>query len=408
MVIASEGSSTGDATAGTTSTTANTSCETDPSVCSNTCGNGVQDPDEQCDDGNDIDDDGCTNACSLPKCGDTIVQSGEQCDDGNTINTDACTNTCNAAACGDTFVQPDEQCDQGGLQTAACEANCTTPTCGDGIPNTLVEPPEQCDNGTNDDPLYSPTLPGPNPCAVGCVAAEFCGDTIENGPGPEPCDAGGVQTAGCEADCRVPVCGDGTVNTLAGEACDDGNQIDGDGCSADCSAIERRVFISSNQYGGDMDFALDNPDILTGLALADARCNALAASARLSGTFKAWLSDMTTEPAARMDTTFSGVYRLGSDGFPVVATGWLDLVDGSLALPIDVDESGTTIANFKNVWTNTLPDGTRASNLHCEGWTSTDGTTTVGTAAATNATWTNLVPGQLCSGTNRIYCFEDP
>ena len=31
------------------------------------------------------------------------------------------------------------------------------------------------------------------------------------------------------------VCGDGIV---AGEACDDGNQVDGDGCSADCSTVE--------------------------------------------------------------------------------------------------------------------------------------------------------------------------
>ncbi len=346
-----EGSLTGDATAQPTSTIATTGlgCETDPDLCSNTCGDGRKLDDEQCDDG----------------------VSGTP------------------------------------TQTAACEAKCTTPTCGDGIVNVLVEPPEQCDNGTNDAPFYSPTPPGPNPCAAGCVAVEYCGDGVPNGPGPEPCDMGGVQTAGCETDCRVPSCGDGTLNTLDGEACDDGNQTDGDGCSADCIP-ERRVFVSSAVYEGDLRKNIDNPDMLTGLALADARCNALAASAGLSGTFKAWLSDMSTEPAARMDTTFSGLYRLGSDGFPIVAAGWPDLV-GSLTLPIDADETGSIVKVGKNVWTNTLPDGTRASKLHCEGWTSNDNTpTTLGTAAAKDETWTNFASGQLCSGSNRLYCIEDP
>ena len=46
---------------------------------------------EACDDGNDIDDDGCSNACELPRWrGDGIVQAGEACDDGNADNTDAC------------------------------------------------------------------------------------------------------------------------------------------------------------------------------------------------------------------------------------------------------------------------------------------------------------------------------
>jgi cysteine-rich repeat protein len=60
------------------------------------CGNGVVEPGEACDDGNAIDDDGCTNACTLPACGDGIVQAdaGEVCDDGNTLAGDACTSTC--------------------------------------------------------------------------------------------------------------------------------------------------------------------------------------------------------------------------------------------------------------------------------------------------------------------------
>ena len=50
---------------------------------------------------------------------------------------------------------------------------------------------------------------------------------------PESCDDVGA-SAGCDADCTAVVCGDGIVNTMAGESCDDGNTVDGDGCDSDC------------------------------------------------------------------------------------------------------------------------------------------------------------------------------
>jgi cysteine-rich repeat protein len=43
-----------------------------------------------------------------------------------------------------------------------------------------------------------------------------------------------VGTATCEATCNATACGDGTVNALAGEQCDDGNTRGGDGCSSKC------------------------------------------------------------------------------------------------------------------------------------------------------------------------------
>jgi cysteine-rich repeat protein len=39
----------------------------------------------------------------------------------------------------------------------------------------------------------------------------------------------------CRTDCTVPTCGDGILD--AGEVCDDGNTTGGDGCSADCTAL---------------------------------------------------------------------------------------------------------------------------------------------------------------------------
>jgi cysteine-rich repeat protein len=58
------------------------------------CGNGVRQAGEACDDGNQIDEDGCTNACTLPTCGDGIAQAGEECDDGNASDDDRCTKKC--------------------------------------------------------------------------------------------------------------------------------------------------------------------------------------------------------------------------------------------------------------------------------------------------------------------------
>jgi len=279
-----------------------------------------------------------------------------------------------------------------------CPAQCNT--CGDAV----IVPPELCDNGLNQDPPYSPTAPNPDACAPGCVLVEFCGDNILNGP--EPCDST-EQTATCEADCRTPTCGDGTLNTLAGEACDDFNTLPGDGCSSDCR-VERRVFATSAAYEGDLRFAIDNPDMLAGIPLADARCNALAIAAGLPPTFKAWLSDSLTSPSTRFDTSFSGLFRLLSPDFPVVADGWLDLTDGQLAHPIDADETGALVVLQPNVLTNTAPDGSSASNQHCSAWTLNDNSsTTIGQSSASDSTWTNLGES-FCSNAYRLYCFEDP
>ncbi len=49
----------------------------------------------------------------------------------------------------------------------------------------------------------------------------------------EQCDHG-QETLLCNADCTLSICGDDNINRMAGEACDDGNHASGDGCSADC------------------------------------------------------------------------------------------------------------------------------------------------------------------------------
>ncbi len=288
----------------------------------------------------------------------------------------------------------------------ACSEGCTLALewCGDAAQNGG----ESCDNGLNvDAPYHDQGTPPADACAAGCLSVDYCGDGLENGPG-EDCDEGG-EAATCDADCSAAVCGDGTVNAAAGEVCDDGNVEDADNCSADCLFVQRRVFVSSSDFQGDMNFAVDNDAKLVGIALADARCQQLADEAGLTGEYKAWLSDDRTSPAQRFDTRFTGRYRLLSAANNVIATGWADLTDGTLTNPIAADETGVP-PKTPNVWTNTLPDGTHASNTdHCEHWTLLGDTTSViGKSSAKDATWTNLGGGQFCSNALRIYCFEDP
>src|SRR6185503_7182603 len=46
------------------------------------CGDGVLDDDEACDDGNEVDTDGCLSDCTEARCGDGVVFDGrEACDD---------------------------------------------------------------------------------------------------------------------------------------------------------------------------------------------------------------------------------------------------------------------------------------------------------------------------------------
>lgn len=67
------------------------------------CGNGIEESDEQCDDGNRTSGDGCNNACQLEwaggaVCGNNIKEKWEQCDDGNLDDGDTCTSICQNTA----------------------------------------------------------------------------------------------------------------------------------------------------------------------------------------------------------------------------------------------------------------------------------------------------------------------
>ena len=203
---------------------------------------------EECDDGNAQDDDGCSAACLVQSgytcpeqgrhhsskcrkvvCGDRTRDRSfdgvlnEACDDGNLDDADGCSATC---AVEEGYVCVGEPA---ALHRAS---KCSAVKCGDGFRESSGEVfpvVEECDDGND---------------VSGDGCSEFC--KIEEGyecaeedrsrkrshdashiAGPAGFYSGGKDT--CK---RKEVCGDGF--RVGGEACDDGNTQDGDGCSAAC------------------------------------------------------------------------------------------------------------------------------------------------------------------------------
>jgi cysteine-rich repeat protein len=96
------------------------------------CGNGIVETGEECDDGNAIDEDFCSNNCLRYVCGNGRVDPGEECDDGNQVDTDACANDCLKNVCGNGRVDPGEECDDGNDDDRDGCFVCDIVTCGDG------------------------------------------------------------------------------------------------------------------------------------------------------------------------------------------------------------------------------------------------------------------------------------
>ncbi len=198
------------------------------------CGNGVIDPMEQCDDGNQVNGDGCQVDCTL-----TCVVS-VQCDDGDPCNG---AETCNAS----------HTCDPGtpSADNTTCGASqiCRGGACGDiQCGDMLVSAPEECDDGNVTDG---------DGCQHDCTFTCVTGDAARNCTPADSCMGQGTcQTEthtcapgtpiadglACPTDatkycktgvCTAPVCNNGTKEP--GEICDDGNTDNTDGCRTNCT-----------------------------------------------------------------------------------------------------------------------------------------------------------------------------
>jgi cysteine-rich repeat protein len=93
-------------------------CEPRTGLCRGiACGDGLVDPSEQCDDGNNVSRDGCNTLCLLEFCGDDTLQLdlAEECDDGNAINGEGCDIDCQLEIIVEVERNDDDTPDVGGV-----------------------------------------------------------------------------------------------------------------------------------------------------------------------------------------------------------------------------------------------------------------------------------------------------
>ncbi|MFH2009213.1 MAG: kelch repeat-containing protein [bacterium] len=171
------------------------------------CGTDAASIPAQCSAENGAPGGGCRTDCHIVRCGNGLPDPGEICDDGNQTSGDGCSGDClSAEVCGNGYVDiaTGEECDCGsdassipascaavnGAPGGACRTDCVVVRCGNG----LLDPGEVCDDGN-----------------------QASGD-------------------GCSGDCQsTETCGNGYVDHGAGEQCDDGNLRSRDGCSSACT-----------------------------------------------------------------------------------------------------------------------------------------------------------------------------
>lgn len=212
--------------------------------------------------------------------------------------------------------------------------------------------------------------------------------------------SGSTSSTGTTGD---PVCNNGVVE--AGESCDDGNDVEGDGCKNDCTKDALFVFISKDTLAADFG----------ALELADAFCTQAAAKGIVPpATYIAWISNSDQSVLSRMNDNPLLPY-VRPDLAPI-AQNLGDLLDigTDLTAAIELDEFGELLPGGLDcrsgavAWTGTTAGG-QPTAQNCLDWTSTqdDIMATAGQAHAVNGSWSAacLAP---CNQAIHIYCFEQP
>ncbi len=178
-------------------------CRFDTSLCETLCGDGLLDPNEQCDDGNQVPGDGCNAECR--------VETGWTCSGAPSV----CT-----PICGDGLVKGDELCDTTYSGPDSCQNYGYyggQMTCGSDCMSLSVE---NCAGRCGDGQIQSAheVCDGTNLGGKSCMTQGFYSGTLS-----------------CQADCQDFVttgcsgyCGDGQIQS-AHEVCD-GSNLGGKNC----------------------------------------------------------------------------------------------------------------------------------------------------------------------------------
>ncbi|MBU2260293.1 DUF4215 domain-containing protein, partial [Patescibacteria group bacterium] len=203
-------------------------------VIQDVCGDGVFEGVEECDDGMQCDDGtDCTNQpalyCNTITRGVCLLHNEDGCDEFCQVEVGwFCSGSPSVCTtiCGDSLIAGAETCDDGELLNGLpnqCNSTCDGTTAAV-CPNGVVEAGEDCDdNGESET------------CDLDCTSVS-CGDETINTTAGETCDEGELngEPNHCNDTCdgtTIPVCPNGVVE--AGEDCDDNGESET--CDADCS-----------------------------------------------------------------------------------------------------------------------------------------------------------------------------
>jgi len=164
-------------------------------------------------------------------------------------------------------------------------------------------------------------------------------------------------------------------------------------CNTQACPPGKTIFVSSQKYTGN----------LGGILGANAKCQNLAQQAGLSGDFKAWLSDDVQSASQLLIHSSEPYVRTDSQ---LIAYNWDNLVSGKLLKPINCDENNICQIN-DNVWSNTLQDGSKASNFPCYNWSYEQSSyqTYGGSTASLDIGWT-IGTNPYCNTKARLYCLQ--
>ena len=155
-------------------------------------------------------------AWTAPACGDGRLDPGEPCDDGNLVRGDGCDCPLPCAAedgARAAHLEPSGDC-LWATEAVAADAGAAAAMC-EAAGGRLYDLPDRWR-------IELAVSLGGGHTAGGCVSASGASELCA-----------GAQPALCRR--AAEPCGDGFLQPALGEACDDGNRADGDGCDSDCT-----------------------------------------------------------------------------------------------------------------------------------------------------------------------------
>ncbi|MGH7294316.1 MAG: DUF4215 domain-containing protein [Polyangiaceae bacterium] len=214
--------------------------------------------------------------------------------------------------CGDGVVLGNEQCDFGSGQNlpgSGCEPTCTF---------SCTTNPDSCSNT--------------DPCSGTAACTQVKGP---NGATGQKCERGAPEEAGtscgdgqvCKGGaCTSPGCGNGTVDP--GEECDDGNNLDLDGCDSKCN-YEVVVRMTSIAIQGSAAPSFCSP-----------------ATNRLGA------QSLTSTAISSLNKSLAGSIDAGTDNVETQFLGLSDLTGASSTTPLTVGLLNGTTDPAKGTWPN--------------------------------------------------------